>query len=123
MSITQAWTKKSISSPDEIREFPNDSGNMKVLELGEETVGYSTFSPGWKWSKDMKPKVGGESCQATHNMFVVSGRMAIQMEDGTEFEVAAGDATFIAPGHDAWTVGEEPCVCIDWTAARTYAKS
>lgn len=122
MPATQTWTKKHVSSPDEVREFPNGSGNLKVLNLGEETVGYATFQPGWKWSKDMKPKVGTESCQSTHNMYVLSGRMMVRMEDGSEFEISQGDATFIAPGHDAWVVGDEPCVCVDWTAARTYAK-
>ncbi len=95
---------------------------MKVLELGEETLGYATFNPGWKWSKDIKPKVGGESCQVNHNIYVLSGRMAIVMEDGTAFEIGPGDASHIGPGHDAWIVGNEPCVCLDWTGARTYAK-
>lgn len=122
MPATQTYAKKSISNPDEIREFPNGSGDVKVLELGEETLGYYTFNPGWKWSTDMKPKVGGETCQVTHNLYVLSGRMAIRMEDGSEFEVGPGDASFIAPGHDAWIIGDEPCVCLDWTGARTYAK-
>jgi len=122
MTLTQSYTKKSISSPDEIREFPNGSGSMKVLELGEETLGYATFNPGWQWSKDMQPKVGGESCQVTHNMYVLSGKMGIRMEDGAEFEVGPGDAGFITAGHDAWIIGDEPCVALDWTGARTYAK-
>lgn len=122
MPATQTWTKKSISSPDEIREFPNGSGSMKVLDLGAETLGYATFNPGWQWSKDMKPKVGGESCQVVHNLYCISGRMAILMDDGTEFEIGPGDASFIAPGHDAWIVGDEPFVGLDWTGARTYAK-
>lgn len=119
---TQTWKKKNIESPDEVREFPNDSGSMKVIDLGEETLGYVTFKPGWKWSKDMKPKVGGESCQTLHNMFCISGRMVVKMEDSTEFEVGPGDACFIAPGHDAWIVGDEPFIGLDWTGARTYAK-
>lgn len=122
MTATQTYAKKNISSPDEVREFPEGSGSMKVLELGQETLGYATFQPGWKWSKNMKPKVGGDSCQVTHNMYVLSGRMHISMDDGSEFEVGPGDACFIASGHDAWIVGDEPCVCLDWTGARTYAK-
>jgi mannose-6-phosphate isomerase-like protein (cupin superfamily) len=122
VTITASHTKKRISNPDEIREFPNGSGSMKVLELGEETLGYATFNPGWQWSKNMKAKAGTDSCQVMHNMYVLSGRLHIRMEDGTEFEVGPGDAVFVAPGHDAWTLGNEPCVVLDWTGARTYAK-
>lgn len=122
MATAAKWAKKNIGSPDEVREFPNGSGSMKVLKIGEETVGYATFKPGWKWSKDIKPKVGGDACQVTHNLYCISGRMGVRMDDGTEFEIGPGDAGFIAPGHDAWIVGDEPCVCVDWTGARTYAK-
>ena len=121
MPATLTHVKKSISSPDEVREFPNGMGSMKVLELGHETLGYATFEPGWKWSKDMKSKAGTDSCQIMHNLYVVSGRMAVRMDDGNEFEIGPGDATFIAPGHDAWVIGNEPCVSLDWTGARTYA--
>jgi mannose-6-phosphate isomerase-like protein (cupin superfamily) len=122
MTQTQTHVTKHIDAPDEIRAFPNGSGSMKVLELGRETLGYATFLPGWRWSKDMKPMVGGHSCQVTHNLFVLSGRMHVAMDDGTDFEVGPGDAACIGPGHDAWTVGDEPCVSLDWTGARTYAK-
>lgn len=122
MTATATWAKKNIASPDETREFPNGSGSMKILDLGAETLGYATFKPGWQWSKDMKPKVGGNSCQILHNLYVISGRMGVRMDDGSEFEVGPGDAGFIAAGHDAWIIGDEPCVCLDWTGARTYAK-
>ena len=122
MTMTQTYVTKNVATPDEVREFPNGSGSMKVIELGSETLGYATFNPGWKWSKDMKPKVGGDACQVTHNLFVISGRMAVRMDDGGEFEVGPGDAAYIGAGHDAWIVGTEPCVCVDWTGARTYAK-
>ena len=122
MPATATYAKKSITSPDEVREFPNGSGSMKVLELGDETLGYATFQPGWKWSKDMKAKAGTDSCQVTHHLYCISGSMTVRMDDGTEFEVGPGDACFIAPGHDAWIVGNEPFVGLDWTGARTYAK-
>lgn len=121
-ATTETWIKKNVDSPDEVRQFPNGSGSMKVLELGEETLGYVTFNAGWKWSKDMQPKVGGDTCQTLHNLFCISGRMVVKMEDDAEFEVGPGDACFIAPGHDAWIVGDEPFVGLDWTGARTYAK-
>jgi hypothetical protein len=113
--------KKAIDAPDEIREFPNSSGSMKVLDLGDEVLGYGCFNPGWQWSKDIMPKAGGESCHVDHNLFVISGRMMVRMDDGDEFEIGPGDAAHIGPGHDAWVLGDEPCVSVDWTGARTYA--
>lgn len=119
---TTTLTKRNFTNSDEVREFPNHSGSMKVIDLGEEALGYVTYGVGWKWSSDMKPIVGTDSCQATHNFYVISGRMAILSADGKESVVGPGDVVFVAPGHDAWTVGDEPCVCLDWTAARGYAK-
>jgi hypothetical protein len=116
------WVKKNVGSPDEVREFPNGSGSMRVVQLGPETLGCATFKPGWRWSKDMKPRVGGESCQVSHSLYVVSGRMAIRTDAGAETEIGPGDAMYLPPGHDAWIVGDEPCVCLDWTGAKSYAK-
>lgn len=121
MLTHQKFIKKSIKSPDETREFLHGSGSVKVMNLGDEVFGYFEFKPGWRWSKDVQPKVGGDSCQVTHNIFVMSGRMAVKMDDGTEIQIGPGDATFIAPGHDAWIVGNEPCICLDVTGARSYA--
>ena len=112
--------RKSLDLPDETRTIPH--GKTDIWNLGDFVVGRITFEPGWQWSKDMKPKVGGDSCQVLHNIYCLSGRMRVKMNDGTEFEMGPGDAGFIAPGHDAWVVGDEPFVGLDWTGARTYAK-
>jgi mannose-6-phosphate isomerase-like protein (cupin superfamily) len=112
--------KQNINSPDEVREFSH--GLMRVLQLGPETLGYGVFNPGWRWSTDVKPRVGGESCQVTHGLYVLSGRMQIKHDDGSQLELGPGDAAYLAPGHDAWVTGNEPCVALDWTGARTYAK-
>jgi quercetin dioxygenase-like cupin family protein len=55
-------------------------------------------------------------------LYVISGRMRVRMDDGTEKEVVPGDAAVIPPGHDAWVIGNEPCVSIDFTAGATYGK-
>ena len=112
------WLQKNLENADEVRDFPNNGGSLRVFSLGEETVGYATFNAGFKWSKDMKEAAGTNSCQLTHNFYVLSGRMAIVPDDGKQFEVGPGDFAFVAPGHDAWTVGDEPCIMVDWTAAR-----
>ena len=120
MHTTLRHLSKSIEHPDEVREFPH--GFMKILELDEEVLGYGEWQPGWRWSVDMKPKVGTDSCQVTHNLYCISGRMMVEMEDGEQFEVGPGEAVYIAPGHDAWVLGNEPFIGVDWTGARTYAK-
>ena len=114
--------KKSIESPDEIRAFPNGSGTLRVLALGEQTLGYAQFRPGWRWSKDMKPVAGTKSCQVDHHIYFVSGRMVVKMDDGSEVEFGPGEAAHIPPGHDAWIVGDVPCVALDWSGAASYAK-
>ncbi len=112
--------KKSTNSPDETRTFPK--GKMDLTRFDTVTIGRGTFEPGWKWSESVKPIAGTDSCQAPHTMYIISGRMHIVMDDGTENEIGAGDTVVIPPGHDAWTVGDEDCVGIDFTGAADYAK-
>ena len=80
------------------------------------------FEPGWRWSERVKPIAGTDSCQKAHLGYVLSGLMKVVMDDGTEGEVGTGDVFSIAPGHDAWTVGDEACVMIDFGGIEHYAK-
>ncbi len=68
--------------------------------------------------------VGGESCQAAHLGYVVSGRIHIASTDGTELYLGPGDAYRIDPGHDAWVLGDEPFTALEFESqtAQTYAK-
>ena len=111
---------KNLGSPDETRPFA-DKGRAEVVTLEGHTILRATFEPGWRWSEHVKPIAKTDSCQAGHTAYIVSGRMHIKMDDGTEREVGPGDAMVCAPGHDAWVVGGEPCVMIDFTAPQ-YAK-
>ena len=111
---------KNFSNPDEVRTPPKT--RVEVVKVGDSTIMRGTFEPGWKWSECIKPTVGTESCQAPHIMYVLSGRMKIVMDDGSEMEIGPGDAVDIPPGHDAWTIGYEPCVGIDFAAGKEYAK-
>jgi hypothetical protein len=113
---------KSFDAPDEVRNFPHGKAEIVRLADGGE-VGRYTFEPGWRWSQDIKPLVGGDSCQVEHMNQHVSGRLHIVNIDGTEFEGAPGDVTVLGPGHDAWVVGNEPVVVIDWRGAGHYAKA
>ncbi len=112
--------RKSLDRPDETRSF--DKGKLAVVDIGEATVGRFTVEPGWRWSTSVKPIVGGDWCQQTHVAYIVSGRMKTRMQDGTEIEAGPGDAVFTPPGHDAWVVGNEPVVALDFKGAATYAK-
>jgi quercetin dioxygenase-like cupin family protein len=99
-----------------------DKGQVSIVNLSGGTVGLGTFEPGWRWSEHVKPLAGTDSCQAAHMGDCISGRMVVRMDDGTETEVGPGDVVVIPPGHDAWVVGDEPCVQVDFTGMETYAK-
>jgi len=115
-----AVEKKSLESPDEVRKF--EHGAASVVNIGGGTVGRFRLEPGWKWSNDVKPIAGTELCEAPHFMYQVSGRMHVVMKDGSESDWNPGDVGVIPPGHDAWVVGNEPVVGIDWSGAANYAK-
>jgi hypothetical protein len=112
---------KALDSPDEVRPFA-DKGAAHIVNLVSGPVGRGVFEPGWRWSQHVKPIAGTDSCQTAHLGYVVSGRMHIVMDDGSEGECGSGDAVHIAPGHDAWIVGNEPCVFIDFGQIQNYAK-
>ncbi len=112
---------KALDTPDEVRPFAG-KGRLNVVNVGGGIVGKGVFEPGWRWSEHVKPLAGTDSCQSHHVAYVVSGRMKIVMNDGTEAEVGPGDTFVAAPGHDAWTVGDDPCVLVDFGGAATYAK-
>ena len=113
--------KKSLDQPDEMR--PIDKGTVEVVELDGATVMRTTFQPGWRWSEHVKPVVGGDSCQTHHVGYVISGRMHVLMNDGSEMDLGPGEALQIPPGHDAWVVGDEPYVGLDFRGGATYAKA
>jgi mannose-6-phosphate isomerase-like protein (cupin superfamily) len=122
MAVSMRSEVKSLDSPEESRPFA-DHGHMDVVHVGDTTVGRGVFEPGWRWSQDVKPIAGTDSCQAHHTLYILSGHMHIAMNDGTEMDLGPGDAAVIAPGHDAWTVGDEPVIAIDTTGVARYAKS
>ena len=72
------------------------------------------LKPGWRWSEHNRPVVGGDSCASRHLGYVLSGRLAFRMNDRTSAEAGPGSLVEVAPGHDAWVVGQEPCVMIDF---------
>ena len=114
--------RKSLDSPDEVRTFEGGTGQLALVNTDSGPVGRATFRPGWRWSEHVKPIAKTDSCQAAHLGYYVSGRMKVVMDDGEEQEFGPGDFAVIPPGHDAWIVGDEPCVVIDWQGFADYAK-
>jgi mannose-6-phosphate isomerase-like protein (cupin superfamily) len=113
--------KRALSAPDETRTF--DKGAIQLVTLGEVTFGRATFQPGWKWSTSVKPIAKTASCEAPHLQYLISGRLHVVMDDGSEAEFGPGDVGLIPPGHDAWVVGQDPVVALDITGMGDYAKS
>jgi hypothetical protein len=119
-SVTQYAERKHLSNADETRTFPK--GRLEVVTVGGQTMGRATFEPGWKWSECVKPIAKTDSCQAPHLGYVISGRMVAVMDDGSRFEFGPEDAMSLPPGHDAWIVGDENCVVVDFLGYENYAK-
>jgi quercetin dioxygenase-like cupin family protein len=113
--------RKRFDRPDEVRRV--EKARIELVELGELAVGRASFEPGWRWSEHVKPIVGTETCQVHHIGYVVSGHLHVEMTDGATLEVLGGDAFEIPPGHDAWVIGDEPWVSIDWAGRRLFARS
>ena len=115
-----AAVRKNFDAADETRTASKTK--VDVVDLGGVTAMRGTFEPGWKWSECVKPVAGTESCQVAHLGYVAAGRMAIRMDDGAEVEYGPGDVGVIPPGHEAWVVGEDACVFIDFQGGEAYAK-
>ena len=115
------FLSKSFEKPDDVVEFARI--RSRIVELGDLTVGELVSQPGWRWSEDMRPTIGGEWCQARHVGFVVSGKLGVEFSDGTHLEIGPGDVFDIPPGHDGYTVGDEPCVQILFAGNRPFFDS
>jgi mannose-6-phosphate isomerase-like protein (cupin superfamily) len=111
---------KSFGNPDEVRTF--DKGKLELIKVGGAMIGRATLQPGWKWSESVKPIAKTESCEAPHFQYHASGTIRIRMDDGTERDVKAGEVSLVPTGHDAWVVGNEPVVLIDFQGMADYAK-
>jgi len=109
------FEKKNFNSPDKIMT-PNNA-KMEIVTLGKKTVIKMTFNPGWKWSVDINPTAGPEMCVMHHFGYQISGVLHLLGTDGTEIETRTGDIVDIPPGHDAWVVGDESVVLIDFGGA------
>jgi hypothetical protein len=111
---------KNFGKPDEVRTFP--FGRLELVKIGDATIGRGFFEPGWKWSNSVKPIANTPSCEAPHFQYQIAGKMQVIMDDGSEFITQAGDVVNIPSGHDAWVLGDETVVVVDFQGMVDYAK-
>jgi len=111
---------KSLSKPDEVRTF--DKGKLELVKIGGAVIGKATFQPGWRWSDSVRPLVKTKSCEAPHFQYHISGTLRVKTDDGTVVDCKAGDVSLLPTGHDAWVVGNEPVVVVDFQGMVDYAK-
>jgi 3',5'-cyclic AMP phosphodiesterase CpdA len=109
---------KDFATPDEVKTF--EKARIELLNIGDGVVGRLTVEPGWKWSTHMKPVAGTDLCEAPHFQYVLQGVVHVVMADGTEMDIGPGQVSVLPPGHDAWVVGDEPAVAIDWAGASRW---
>jgi hypothetical protein len=112
---------KGFGKADEVREFPK--GRVELIKVGGATVGRGVFEPGWRWATSVQPLAQTKSCEAPHFQYHVSGVLRVRMDDGAEFDLKAGDVSLLPSGHDAWVVGDEPVVLVDFQGMVDYAKA
>ncbi len=112
---------KNFTQPDEVREFPK--GKLELIKIGNAVIGRGIFEPGWKWSESVQPLAKTHSCEAPHFQYHVSGILMVKMDDGTLLECKPGDVSLLPMGHDAWVVGNEAAVVVDFQGMLDYAKT
>jgi Cupin domain len=106
--------KKSLdSSPDDTITF--EKGKVEIGKVGDAIIGRGYFEPGWSWEKSIKPIAKTDTCQLPHTHYVISGRLKVVTDDGTEEEFGRGDVAYVPPGHNSWVVGNEPLVILDFS--------
>jgi len=116
-----AMELKHFEKPDEVRVFPK--GRVDLVKIGGAVVGRAVFEPGWKWATSVQPLANTKSCDAPHFQYHVSGVLRVRMDDGSEYDCRPGDISLVPPGHDAWVVGNDPVVVVDFQGMVDYAKN
>ena len=111
---------KSFAKPDDVRTFPK--GRLELVNIGGATIGRAVFEPGWRWATSVQPIAKTKSCEAPHFQYHVSGTLRVKMDDGAELDCRPGDVSLLPSGHDAWVIGNEPAVVVDFQGMVDYAK-
>ena len=118
--MTKQAEQKAFAVPDEVRRF--ERGELRLLRIGDAEIGQLVLEPGWRWSEHVRPLAGTELCEAPHFQYHLQGTLHVVMADGSEFDARQGDVTALPQGHDAWVVGDETVILVDWFGASNYAR-
>ena len=111
---------KRLSAPDETRSYPG--GNAVLVNVGETAVGRAVYEPGWRWTTHIRQIAGHRALPAPSPRLLDLRRlMHVVSDDGQEIDIVPESIYEIPPGHDAWVVGDEPWITLEWTSARTFA--
>ena len=94
--------------------------SKQMVKLDGVSVTRVKFDVGAKWSNDLKDYAGTDSCMLPHVALVLSGVLRVKMDDGSEMDFGKNDIMLLPPGHDAWTVGDEPCVFVEFSRGNDY---
>lgn len=119
MNSEQMIEQRDFAEPDEVRPF--ERGRAEILRIGGTEIGRLVLSPGWRWSEHVKPIAGTELCEAPHFQYHVAGTLRIRTAEGREFDALPGQVTSLPAGHDAWVVGDDDVIVVDWFGASHYA--
>ncbi len=92
----------------------------RTASLDGVTVSQVTFGVGARWSTDLKAVAGTDSCLKPHVALVLEGTLHVVMDDGSAQDFSAGDVMLLPPGHDVWTVGDEPCTFVEFSRGTDY---
>jgi len=114
------YERKDLAKPDEVRSF--EKGRLELVNINGGVVGRLVLEPGWRWSEHVKPLAGTQWCEAPHFQYHAAGRLRVVTSQGDEFDVHPGEVTSLPSGHDAYVLGEDPVVIVDFFGALHYAE-
>jgi hypothetical protein len=89
---------------------------VDIVRAGSIRVGRFVYPPGFRWSTHMKAVVGTDLCRHAHIGFLARGRIEGVYADGCSFEFVAPAVVILEAGHDAWVVGDEAAVLVQFDA-------
>jgi hypothetical protein len=101
-------TSRSLDKADE--QVDKGPVHIDAIRLGGFKVKRQTYPSGWRFSTDM----GQAQCYDTHVGYAIAGHVHVQLNNGEELDIRGGDVFVIPPGHDAWTIGDEDAVIVQF---------
>ena len=95
---------------------------VEIVKVGNGRVKRAVYPPGFRWSTHMRPTVRTERCMHAHVGLLARGHIQGEYADGCTFDHVAPQVVAIEPGHDAWVVGDEEAVLIQFDSEEGTAR-